>query len=190
VAPPERGGSPLVWLLQAIVVAAALVTRRRPRRGPPGVDASDLAVGYARGDMRVGVVLAVLGGLVLVLGGVLVLVTSLQVAATGAPPSISRPADLIQGLQGTPAPTPPPPRLEAQPGSELAAYREAKTEELSTYRWVDRQAGVVTVPIDRAMELVAQRGLPARQAPAAAAAEDANRSPSRASSGRVDEAWP
>ena len=33
---------------------------------------------------------------------------------------------------------------------------------LHSYGWVDQQAGVVRIPIDRAMELLAQRGLPTR----------------------------
>jgi hypothetical protein len=38
--------------------------------------------------------------------------------------------------------------------------QEEKT--LHSYGWVDQRAGVVRIPIDRAMELVAQRGLPTR----------------------------
>ena len=33
---------------------------------------------------------------------------------------------------------------------------------LHSYGWVDQPAGVVRIPIDRAMELLAQRGLPTR----------------------------
>ena len=33
---------------------------------------------------------------------------------------------------------------------------------LSTYDWVDQKAGTVRIPIDRAMDLIAQRGLPVR----------------------------
>ena len=44
------------------------------------------------------------------------------------------------------------------PGSEL---RERKALELSRYAWVDREQGVVAIPIERAMELVvSQRGAP------------------------------
>jgi hypothetical protein len=34
---------------------------------------------------------------------------------------------------------------------------------LSTYGWADQNAGTVHIPIDRAMDLLAQRGLPVRQ---------------------------
>jgi hypothetical protein len=46
---------------------------------------------------------------------------------------------------------------------ELAAQRAM----VSGYAWVDPQAGVVRIPVERAIELIAERGLPAREAPAA-----------------------
>ena len=42
---------------------------------------------------------------------------------------------------------------------------------LTTYGWVDKNAGTVRIPIDRAKELLLERGLPVRgHAPATAAA--------------------
>jgi len=103
---------------------------------------------------------------------------------------VSRPQDLIQGLQSTQAPTPPAPRLEAQSGEEFGPYHAAQEQKLNGYRWVDRQAGVVAIPIDRAMDVLAQQGLPVRPAPATAPRDPGDRSPSSASSGRVGEAYP
>jgi len=34
---------------------------------------------------------------------------------------------------------------------------------LSTYGWTDKNAGVVRIPIDRAMELQLERGFPTRK---------------------------
>jgi len=31
---------------------------------------------------------------------------------------------------------------------------------LNEYRWIDRKAGIVAIPVDRAMELLIQRGEP------------------------------
>jgi hypothetical protein len=53
----------------------------------------------------------------------------------------------------------------------LENLRKDEDEKLSTYGWVDKNAGRVRIPIDRAMDLVVQRGLPVR---AAAAPGDAN----------------
>jgi hypothetical protein len=60
---------------------------------------------------------------------------------------------------------PPEPRLQTQPREDLAALRAREDETLRSYGWVDRNAGVVRIPIDRAMELTLERGLPARQEP-------------------------
>ena len=63
---------------------------------------------------------------------------------------------------------PPAPRLQENPGLDLEALRAREERELSTYGWVDRSRGTVRIPIERAMKLVAERGLPARPAPKAA----------------------
>jgi hypothetical protein len=34
---------------------------------------------------------------------------------------------------------------------------------LQSYGWIDQQKGVVRIPIERAMELTAERGLPVRK---------------------------
>jgi hypothetical protein len=50
---------------------------------------------------------------------------------------------------------PPAPRLQTSPLEDLKALRAAEAERLGSYGWVDRKAGVVRIPIERAMELVA-----------------------------------
>jgi hypothetical protein len=57
----------------------------------------------------------------------------------------------------------PPPRLQISPRAHLAEMRAAQERELTTYGWVDKEKQTVRIPIDRAMELLAQRGLPARK---------------------------
>jgi hypothetical protein len=68
---------------------------------------------------------------------------------------------------------PPVPRLQVAPQKEIHDYWESQQEILNSYGWVDRQNGVVRVPVDRAMRLVLARGLPARSASAAKAAGEA-----------------
>jgi hypothetical protein len=58
---------------------------------------------------------------------------------------------------------PPEPRLQTDPREDLSELRAREDAILRSYGWVDRNAGVVRIPIDRAMELTLQRGLPARQ---------------------------
>jgi hypothetical protein len=52
------------------------------------------------------------------------------------------------------------PRLETNEIGERDDRRIQEENILSTYGWVDQKAGVAHIPIDRAMQLIAQRGLP------------------------------
>jgi hypothetical protein len=58
---------------------------------------------------------------------------------------------------------PPEPRLQLRPKDDLTQLRAAEEKSLSTLAWVDKEAGVVQVPIERAMEMLIAKGLPARQ---------------------------
>jgi hypothetical protein len=64
----------------------------------------------------------------------------------------------------------PAPQLEVDERGQLDKLRIDEAETLSTYDWVDQKAGTVRIPIDRAMDLIAQRGLPVYAAGAGAAA--------------------
>lgn len=57
---------------------------------------------------------------------------------------------------------PPMPRLQPNPGAELVEFRAQQLEATTTYGWIDRDAGVVRIPVERAIEILAQRGLPHR----------------------------
>ena len=52
--------------------------------------------------------------------------------------------------------TPPEPRLQTAPAKDLAALRAEEDTVLGSYGWVDRGAGVVRIPIERAKKLVAE----------------------------------
>ena len=54
----------------------------------------------------------------------------------------------------------PEPRLENNERTELNGFRYSEEEELNSYGWVDKNAGVAHIPIEQAMQLIAQRGLP------------------------------
>ncbi len=56
----------------------------------------------------------------------------------------------------------PPPRLQVNPTIDLAQYEAAQKAKLNSYGWVDKSAGIIRIPIERAMDLIAQRGLPTR----------------------------
>ena len=52
------------------------------------------------------------------------------------------------------------PLLQVKPEEDLSGMRVGNATHLSTYAWIDRQAGVVRLPVNRAMDLLAERGLP------------------------------
>ncbi|MNX72339.1 hypothetical protein D3C86_1036910 [compost metagenome] len=56
----------------------------------------------------------------------------------------------------------PAPGVRRESGEPLARLRESEDQLLNRYEWVDRTTGTIRIPIDRAMELVASRGLPVR----------------------------
>jgi hypothetical protein len=59
---------------------------------------------------------------------------------------------------------PPAPRLQPDPRADLLAQRALEDALLETYGWVDKSRGIVRVPIERAIDVLAERGLPARPA--------------------------
>lgn len=62
-----------------------------------------------------------------------------------------------------PARIPPGPRLQASPHDTLMIMRHEEDSVLTSYGWVNRDSGIVRVPIDRAMEMLIEHGVPSRQ---------------------------
>jgi hypothetical protein len=56
----------------------------------------------------------------------------------------------------------PQPRLEENERTQLREFIEDQDRKLATYDWMDKDRGIVRIPIDRAMALIVQRGLPVR----------------------------
>jgi hypothetical protein len=52
------------------------------------------------------------------------------------------------------------PRLETNERVEINEFRLKEEQRLNSYGWVDQPGGTVRIPIDQAMKLIAQRGLP------------------------------
>lgn len=52
------------------------------------------------------------------------------------------------------------PVLQTVPTAELQAHRAHEQALLESYGWIDRDNAIARIPIERAMELVARRGLP------------------------------
>lgn len=66
-------------------------------------------------------------------------------------------AAVIPAQQGRKFPAP---NLIVEPGSNFRPLRAAQEKELNSYGWIDRKSGKVRIPIERAMQLLIERGLP------------------------------
>jgi hypothetical protein len=72
------------------------------------------------------------------------------------------PTDTLHVPAGYPQSVFPNPKLEEDERGQLNGIILDQDKTLYSYGWADEKAGVVRIPIDRAMELIAQRGLPVR----------------------------
>jgi hypothetical protein len=125
------------------------------RTGGPGYEKRDLPI------KTITVALVLVGALIL-----LGLAVSLGVfnllsgrGAPGAPPAPPQASGNETDLRREP------PLLVDAP-KDLAGMRAAENKILTTYGWTDQEAGRVRIPIDRAMALLLERGLPAPAPPA------------------------
>ena len=55
---------------------------------------------------------------------------------------------------------PPEPRLQVSPDRDWIDMHNEEQQVLDSYGWIDRPHGVVRIPIQQAMEQIAQKGLP------------------------------
>lgn len=61
-------------------------------------------------------------------------------------------------------PAPTGPRLQPTTRVDLAEHRAKEDALLNGYGWIDPESGIVHIPVERAMELTLERGLPVREA--------------------------
>jgi len=72
------------------------------------------------------------------------------------------PEDTRHVAPGYPQTAFPSPKLEEDERGQLNGIRMEEEKRLYSYGWVDEKAGTVHIPIERAMDLLVQRGLPVR----------------------------
>jgi hypothetical protein len=152
------GATGLGVLLLGLVSALVLPRREATDAERRGHEPSDVST--------TGVLVA--GGLLVAgLAASLIAVSWFQVALTGYPVTVRPPEG---GVASLPATSPALRALEPVPGAQYQPVTppgrpDDERDRLSSYGWVDREAGIVRIPIDRAMDLLAERGLPARAGP-------------------------
>ena len=116
-----------------------------------GHEETDINV-WAVGKFAVALMLVVVAALFLLFG-----LFRYLLSREGGPP-----AGRSQVAASEPAKAFPQPQLQEQEGLDLKAIRAAEDQVLNSYAWMDPEKGVVRIPIGRAMDLLVERGLPAR----------------------------
>ena len=116
--------------------------------------------GYERRDVSVKFFTAVVAGLF----AILLLGMSVSLWFENQRIEGLRRADIPPSpLAGTVPDLPPEPRLQVTPAVDLQKFHAEEDAVLENYEWIDAKSGIVRIPIERAMELTAERGLPARR---------------------------
>jgi hypothetical protein len=125
-----------------------MTDRPRPQHEPTEFDA----------EIRVKAIFGVLAGLALLV--------ALSFAGMGAfsrflkARSVARdpePLPVAEANQPRPRPRA---ALQADPTADMVAFAREEEAAVTSYAWVDRTAGVAQIPVERALEIVAERGLP------------------------------
>jgi hypothetical protein len=124
---------------------------------PQPIPEESLALGYEVRDINIRNVvwlsLALAGvviGVFIVIGLLYSFLNNSQAAQSAPPPP------LLEEAQGLP----PGPLLQRDPQQDMQEMATEQDDFLNNYGWVDKEAGVVRIPIERAIELTLERGLP------------------------------
>jgi hypothetical protein len=104
-------------------------------------------------DVRLRPVIIAAAGLAIFAGVALLALVWLfdYLAARRAPEAVYPPPLLEAGR------LPPEPRLQVSPQRDARAMRSEEDAALDSYGWVDRESGIVRIPITRAMELLVEK---------------------------------
>jgi hypothetical protein len=135
-------------------MSAALGAPPAHGAGGPGYEKSDLPV------KTITVALILVGALMVL--GLLVSLGVFNLLSERRAPLIPPAPPQATGTEGDLRQEPP---LLADAPKDLAAMRAEENKILTTYGWTDREAGRVRIPIDRAMALLLERGLPTPTSP-------------------------
>ncbi|HSE90681.1 MAG TPA: hypothetical protein VLJ79_31010 [Candidatus Binatia bacterium] len=111
---------------------------------------SDLNAGYVG---LFGIGLAVVLVIAVVVASLLIQYKTVQHVRRDTPiPQLAREREATPGT-----------RLQVDAQNQRRQMRAAEDAMLNSYGWVDKDAGIVRIPVDRAMEILAKKGLPARK---------------------------
>ncbi len=117
----------------------------------------DVAMGHEVSDVSIRGLVTFLVGLVVSLAVVVLAVAFMFELLVWRAKEADPPASPLTGLRET---DPPAPHLQQSPAFDMRVMRDEQIATLKQTRWIDRDAKVVQIPIERAMQLIAERGFP------------------------------
>lgn len=122
----------------------------------PGADPESIAIGHELKDAKIQPLVT----LTIALGG-LIVVSFIAMAALMfvAGVTVNQTGNTLSDDEVTQLQVPPAPRLEQNPRLDTDAIVEEANARLEHFGWVDEQAGTAHIPIERAMELLVERGI-------------------------------
>ena len=135
----------------AVVFAWSLVTFRPPARAPGTAarEPTNATTAFEPTDLPLGpIALVYVGSLALLALCCFVLIAAYPTSL----PDVDRTLRIA----------PPGPRLQTDPRADLQRFRADEDKRLETYYWIDRQKGVVHIPIEQAMKNLAAPGVSGR----------------------------
>ena len=141
--------------------------KNRPAETPDVSHIHTPGVAHEESDVKVGGVALFTAGLaaLMVLTGVLMWGMFNFFSTTEhrkEPPPTSRSREK-KPEGGNPEDMFPEPRLQRLPVRDLQEFRAQEEEKLTTYGWVDPNAGIVRIPIEEAKKRIEKQGLPYQQ---------------------------
>lgn len=124
----------------------------------PGIEMSDADIGF---------VVKIMVGILLAVGLCMAIVVVQYQFELSMQPKAEPGAFSHEGKM------PPEPRLQAFPAKDLVTFNAAQHSKVETYGWVDKEAGIARIPVDKAIESVLKNGFPKRAEGAKPAAKPA-----------------
>jgi hypothetical protein len=125
------------------------------------LSSESLKRGHEVSEKRIRNVLIVAGGAIFALiAGLLICGFAMHLLAAARPMQSMTPLGIISAPNLKPLERFPAPNLQIDDDhAERVALYATQTATLSSYGWISRDRGIVHIPINRAMELIVQRGL-------------------------------
>ena len=117
----------------------------------------DVAMGHEVSDVSIRGLVTFLVGLVVSLAVVVLAVAFMFVLLVRRAKEADPPESPLAKLREA---DPPAPNLQQSPAFDMRVMRAEQSAALNETRWIDREANVVQMPIERAMRLIAERGFP------------------------------